>query len=54
MAATPIPVPKPGEGEPIVFFDITLGGKYLHLPFHQDHINETGAFCPAKRKSIEI
>lgn len=22
-----IPVPKPGEGEPIVFFDITLNGK---------------------------
>ncbi|KIW21281.1 hypothetical protein PV08_01861 [Exophiala spinifera] len=29
MAATPIPVPKPGEGEPIVFFDITLGGEPL-------------------------
>jgi hypothetical protein len=27
MAATKIPVPKPGEGEPIVFFDIQLGGK---------------------------
>lgn len=21
------PVPKPGEGEPIVFLDVTLGGK---------------------------
>ncbi|KAK7890102.1 Peptidyl-prolyl cis-trans isomerase-like 1 [Exophiala xenobiotica] len=29
MAANPIPVPKPGEGEPIVFFDITLGGESL-------------------------
>ncbi|KIV77218.1 hypothetical protein PV11_09033 [Exophiala sideris] len=28
MAAS-IPVPKPGEGEPIVFFDITLGGEQL-------------------------
>ncbi|KAK5368758.1 Peptidyl-prolyl cis-trans isomerase-like 1 [Exophiala xenobiotica] len=29
MAANPIPVPKTGEGEPIVFFDITLGGESL-------------------------
>ncbi|KAK5446195.1 Peptidyl-prolyl cis-trans isomerase-like 1 [Exophiala xenobiotica] len=29
MAANPIPAPKPGEGEPIVFFDITLGGESL-------------------------
>jgi len=27
MAAERIPIPKPGEGEPIVFFDVTLGGK---------------------------
>ena len=27
MATDKISVPKPGEGEPIVFFDITLGGK---------------------------
>lgn len=29
MATDKIPVPKPGEGEPIVFFDIQLGGKSL-------------------------
>ncbi len=29
MATEKIPVPKPGEGEPIVFFDITLGGKFV-------------------------
>ena len=28
MATEKIPVPKPGEGEPIVFFDITLGGEF--------------------------
>lgn len=28
MATDKIPIPKPGEGEPIVFFDITLGGKF--------------------------
>lgn len=34
MATTKIPVPKPGEGEPIVYFDIQLGGKwYLTLVF---------------------
>lgn len=27
MATTKIPVPQPGEGEPIVFFDVQLGGK---------------------------
>ena len=32
MAATKIPVPKPGEGEPIVFFDIQLGGMCFLLP----------------------
>jgi hypothetical protein len=30
MATDKIPIPKPGEGEPIVFFDITLGGKSFH------------------------
>ena len=29
MATTKIPVPKPGQGEPIVFFDIQLGGKFF-------------------------
>jgi hypothetical protein len=28
MATENIPIPKPGEGEPIVFFDVTLGGKF--------------------------
>ncbi|KIV95620.1 hypothetical protein PV10_03250 [Exophiala mesophila] len=28
-AESGIPVPKPGQGEPIVFFDITLGGEPL-------------------------
>jgi Cyclophilin type peptidyl-prolyl cis-trans isomerase/CLD len=29
MATSQIPIPKPGEGEPIVFFDVTLGGEFL-------------------------
>jgi len=29
MATDKIQVPKPGEGEPIVFFDIQLGGEPL-------------------------
>jgi peptidyl-prolyl isomerase H (cyclophilin H) len=31
----PIPIPAPGTGEPIVFFDITLGGEPLgRIKFH--------------------
>ncbi|KAI9879171.1 MAG: Peptidyl-prolyl cis-trans isomerase H [Watsoniomyces obsoletus] len=30
-----VPIPKPGEGEPIVFFDVTLGGEPLgRIKFH--------------------
>ncbi|RMZ78070.1 hypothetical protein DV737_g4034, partial [Chaetothyriales sp. CBS 132003] len=29
MASDKPPIPKPGEGEPIVFFDVTLGGEPL-------------------------
>lgn len=31
MATEKIPIPKPGDGEPIVFFDVTLGGKFFYF-----------------------
>ena len=35
MAADKAPITKPGEGEPIVFFDVTLGGEPLgRIKFH--------------------
>ena len=33
------PVPKPGDGQPIVFFDLTLGGEFVPVSLlHQSYL----------------
>lgn len=55
MASETIPIPKPGEGEPIVFFDVTLGGKsfshyrVFYMPTSEDHI---GHVSRTKRNAV--